>query len=263
MDTILFAGGDRRTLIAAEFLKRAEYSVEIYAVTERVPLNKNGFSAMILPFPCLKQGRLNAPLLKDPPTLSEVLAETGVDVTVPVMGGPLSPNPFPNYTDFSLREDLKYRNAVTTAEGALSLLIENTDSALFASRVLVVGFGAIGKRMARILQALGSDVTVAARKEKDRVDAILQGCKALPTDALDLEGFDVVVNTVPAPLLTESVLSTAPDRTLFLELASAPGGIFRDGKRKVVDGPALPGKVAPVTAGEDLAKTVISILNHT
>lgn len=263
MDTILFVGGDQRTSVAVEYMKQAGYFVETYAVTERTPLNGRGISAMILPFPCLKNGRLNAPLIETPPTLSEVLVETGISPDVSVIGGPISPNPFSNYTDLSLREDLKLRNAVTTVEGALKLLIENTDRALFSSRVLVVGFGAIGKRMARILQAMGSIVSVAARKGKDRVNATLQGYSAMHTNAMDLREFDIVVNTVPAPLITESVLRTAPARTLFLELASAPGGIFRDGSRRIVDGPALPGKVAPVTAGEDLAKTIISILNHT
>lgn len=264
MDTILFAGGDRRTSVAVEYMKQAGFSVQTYAVTERIPLDGRGISAMILPFPCLKKGRLNAPLIETPPTLSEVLAETRIDKNIPVIGGSLSPNPFPNYTDLSLQDDLKLRNAVTTVEGAVKLLIENTDRALLLSRVLVVGFGAIGKRLTRILQAMGSTVTVAARREKDRVDAVLQGNFAMDTATMNLGEFDIVVNTVPALLITESVLRTAPAHTLFLELASAPGGIFRgDAERRIVDGAALPGKVAPVTAGEDLAKTVISILNHT
>ncbi len=262
MDTILFAGGDQRTLAAVHYMQQAGYAVKTYAVTHRFPFDGSGVSAMVLPFPCLKQGVLNAPLISTPPTLSEVIRETGIDKKIPVIGGPIPENPFPNYTDLSTREDLKLRNAVTTVEGAVKLLVEHTDEALFGRRVLIVGYGAIGKRLAFVLNALGCTVTVAARKEKDRVDGECHGYAAMNTANLALSGFDIVVNTVPASLLTEAVLKTATPDALFLELASAPGGIYRgvDGIT-VVDGPALPGKVAPVTAGEDLAKTVISILN--
>ena len=263
MDTILFAGGDRRTLVAIDYVKRAGYSVKTYAVTDRFPFDGSEISALVLPFPCLKQGVLNAPMISTPPTLSELIRETGLDQTIPVIGGPIPENPFPHFIDLSTREDLKLRNAVTTVEGAVKLLIQYTDRALFGARALVVGYGAIGKRLAKILSAMGSVVTVAARKEKDRVDAQLQGFDSINTESMNLAKFDLVINTVPAPLLSESVASTAPSHTLFLELASAPGGISRqDPLRNVVDGPALPGKVAPVTAGEDLAKTVISILKN-
>ena len=263
MDTILFAGGDRRTLVAIDYVKRAGYSVKTYAVTDRFPFDGSGISAMVLPFPCVKRGTLNAPMIETPPTLSELIRETGIDKNIPVIGGPIPENPFPHFIDLSTREDLKLRNAVTTVEGAVKLLIQYTDHAIFGSRSLVVGYGAIGKRLAKILSAMGSAVTVAARKEKDRVDGELQGFSAIHTEAMDLAEFDLVINTVPAPLLGESVVSTAPPHTLFLELASAPGGIFRgDPRRNILDGPALPGKVAPVTAGEDLAKTVISILKN-
>ncbi len=262
MDTILFAGGDRRTLAAIDYLKGAGYSIKTYAVTDRFPFDGSGISAMVLPFPSLKQGVVNAPMIPLPPTLSELIRETGIDKNIPVIGGTIPDNPFPNFTDLSLREDLKLRNAVTTVEGAIKLLVEHTDRALYGCRILVVGYGAIGKRLAKILSAMGSIVTVAARKEKDRVDAELHGYGTLSTATMDLGNFDVVVNTVPSPLCCEAVIKTAPPDTLFLELASAPGGFFRgDGSRKIIDGPALPGKVAPVTAGEDLAKTVISILN--
>lgn len=264
MATILFAGGDRRTFAAISYLKKQGFEVKTYALTHRSPVDGRGVSAMVLPYPCLKQGKLNAPMLQDPPTLEEVIAKTGIDVTVPVLGGPIPNNPFPHYTDLSLREDLKLRNGVTTAEGAVELLMKSSDRTVFGTKCLVVGFGAIGSHLAHILRGMGADVTVAVRKEEVRTKAMLTGYGVMDTKSLCLEGFHAIFNTVPHPLITDGVLKTSPPDALFFELASFPYGIDRAAAekqcRRVIEGFALPGKVAPVTAGEDLAKTVICIL---
>ena len=263
--TILFAGGDLRTLAAVDYIQKQGHEIITYAIPGRTPPQAVRAETLILPYPVLRNGRLNAPLCADPPTWEEFLQETGVSPDLPAIGGP-APDFFSDYTDLSQREDLKLRNAVTTAEGALDLLIRNTEEAIFGLPCLIVGFGAIGKRLSRVLSALGASVTVAARKGRDRTDAELQGYGAMDTEALDLQGFSAVINTAPALLLTGSILNTASKNTLFLELASAPGGIDREAAElldlRIVDGPALPGRVAPRTAGIDLAKTVLTILQE-
>lgn len=265
MKTLIFAGGDRRSLIAAEAVRRQGYAVLTYALPHRTPLDGRAAEALILPWPCLKQGRLNAPLTDRPPTLEEMIRETGIPLDLPVIGGPLAENPFSDHTDLSRQESLKLRNAVTTAEGAVDLLIRHTDRAVFGMNCLIIGNGAIGKRLADLLAAFGARVTVAARKETDRVKIALRGHRAIHTDSLDLRGFSAVFNTVPTLLVTEAVLSGASADTVYFELASSPGGIDRQAaearKITVVDGPGLPGKVAPVTAGEDLAKTILELLS--
>ena len=264
MATVLFAGGDERTLAALDYMQKQGFSTKTYAITHRTETDATEATALVLPFPCLKNGRLNAPLIDNPPTLEELIRETGIDQTIPVIGGPIAENPFPRFIDLSQREDLKLRNAVTTTEGAIDLLIRNTPRAILALPCLVIGYGAIGKRLSAMLFALGASVTVAARKQKDRTDAELHGYGIQSTDGLDLRGFSAIFNTVPHLLLTEPRLQQSETDVRIFELASAPGGCDRGAaqrlNRTVIDGPALPGKVAPVTAGEDLAKTVIHIL---
>lgn len=266
MKTILFAGGDQRTLTAIEYMKRQGWEPRHYAVTQREFPKTDAVACLILPFPALKQGKLNAPLISDPPTLEELIRETRVDPQkIPAIGGPIPNNPFLRYTDLSEREDLKLRNAVTTTEGAVALLIENTPRSVFGMNVLLLGYGAIGTRLAQILHALGARVTVAARKEKDRVKASLLGYKTQDVTALDLRGFHALFNTVPVRILAERDLKGAPADLCYIELASAPGGcdpeLLKAFRLNRIPGPALPGKVAPVTAGEDLAKTLIHILS--
>ena len=266
MKKILFAGGDTRTLAAIEYMKRYGYAPITYGIENRNKAEFSEVEAVVFPFPTFRNGRLNAPLNPNPPTLEETITETGIDPnTVFAVGGPIKNNPFTRYTDLSENEELKLRNAVTTAEGAIALLIENTDRAVFGMPILTVGYGAIGKRLSQLLHAMGANVTVAARKEKDRTDALLHGCKTMDTAKLSLRGQKAILNTVPVQLITESISETADEDACFLELASSPGGCDPDDvkkrMRKWISGASLPGKVAPVTAGEDLAKTLIPIFS--
>lgn len=265
MNSILFAGGDARTLAAISYMKNQGFHVISYAVTARTPVNGSKALAVVLPFPCLKNGRLNAPALQNPPTVEEMIGETGIDpASAFVLGGPIADCPFARYTDLSQSEELKTRNAVTTAEGALDALIRNTDTAIFGLPVLVIGYGAIGKRLSHVLQALGAHVTLAARRREHRVYGEYAGYTVQDTKNLSLQGIRAVFNTVPFPVVTPEVLKTCDDAIPFFELASAPGGF--DAKQveqrghRVIPCPALPGKVAPITAGEDLAKVVLSLL---
>ena len=53
-------------------------------------------------------------------------------------------------------------NAVPTAEGAVQLAMEELPITLHGARVLVVGFGRVGKLTAHRFRALGARVSVAA-----------------------------------------------------------------------------------------------------
>ncbi len=267
MKHVLFAGGDQRVLSAVEYMKHRGFSVETYALTHRTPIDGREAEALILPYPCLKNGRLNCPMLSLPPTPEELLKETGVSLRIPVIGGKMQECPFPHYTDLSTREDLKLRNGQTTAQGALGLLISALSRSLSGLPVLVTGYGAIARPLALKLKGLGAKVTVAARRHLQRVEAESEELEAVDTEHLDLTEQSAVINTVPAMLFSPSVLQTALPGTVFLELASAPGGFDRPAAarlgHRILDGPGLPGKFCPVTAGEDLAKTVLHILTHT
>ena len=144
-------------------------------------------------------------------------------------------------------------NAALTAEGAVGLLLQESERCLFGSRALVSGFGRIGRLLAGKLAALGVSVAVAARREESRAEAEALGCEALPFDALP-GGFDFVVNTVPERVLGEDFLCCLPETALLLELASAPGGYDRNLAENLglrcLAAPGLPGKSAPLSAAE-------------
>ena len=165
--------------------------------------------------------------------------------------------------DYYESEEFAIANAIPTAEGAIEIAMRELPITLNGSRSFVIGYGRIGKVLSRLLKALGSDVTVSARKSYDIAWINAGGCKAVNTGRLCevLENrFDVVFNTVPRKVLDRTALAKLPKGTLIIDLASKPGGVdTAEAERlsqKVIWALSLPGKVAPVTSGEIIADTV-------
>lgn len=88
------------------------------------------------------------------------------------------------------------------------------------------------------------------------------------TDALktSVKAADVVINTVPARMLTEPVLSALKHDALVIDLASRPGGVdlAAAGRLgvKTIWALSLPGKTAPITAGEIILHTIENCLSE-
>ena len=78
--------------------------------------------------------------------------------------------------------------------------------------------------------------------------------------------YDVIFNTVPAPVIGEELLSRQGPDTLLLELASAPGGIDRAAAEKrglfLLDAPSLPGRFSPKASGELIKEAVYHMLQE-
>ncbi len=111
-------------------------------------------------------------------------------------------------------------------------------------------------------------MTVCARRAEQRALAEslgLRGAELARLAAL-APAFDTVVNTIPAPVLTEPVLAALRPGSLIVDLASKPGGTdFAAAQRlgcKAIHALSLPAACAPDTAGEAVARTVLTILQE-
>jgi dipicolinate synthase subunit A len=149
-------------------------------------------------------------------------------------------------------------NAAVTAEGAVQIILERLSCTVQGAEVLVIGWGRIGRFLAEKLKALGANVTVAARREEARAEIFALGMipEVTGTFALGLSRYNAVCNTVPHQVVTAAQLESV--QGLCLELASEPGGFPKS--KQVVLTRGLPGKTAPETAGEELAKAVWACL---
>lgn len=243
-------GGDARQRYLAQYLKKQGCTVHTFAVAEMEdsPLWREA-DIWILPTPAFSAGRIRGTEL----TSGDIPQDKAV------FGGKLGEKR-EGWEDVLSWESLVIANAVPTAEGALQLAMEAMKTTVHGSRFLVIGAGRIGMCLAMKLQALGACVTVSARKERDFARIRALGMYPAVTGRYENLGmYDGVFNTVPAPVFTKEDLAQLQKDCFCMELASAPGG-FPQGF-PVIDGGALPGRVAPKTAGEAIADAILTKLN--
>lgn len=174
--------------------------------------------------------------------------------------------------DYYKSESLQRKNALPSAEGALMIAMEHTDITVKGMKALVCGYGRIGSLLALMLDKLGADVTVGARRDETLCEVSLMGYSAirLGGDGRELSeavrNSDVIFNTVPSVIFTEKVLSEVKNKPLYIEIASSPGGIdlsaARDAGIDTVIAPSLPGKYSPVSAGGYIFETISDILSE-
>ena len=160
------------------------------------------------------------------------------------------------------QEDYLLKNAYVTAEGAVMLALENLERTLRGARVLVIGWGRIGKYLSELLQKLGAEVTVAVRRQEQEAALSLEGLMTERTGvyARGLGKYDLICNTVPGRIMTVGQVEETGEDCVFMELASAPGGFPEQTSRfrKLLMAGGLPGKTAPKTAGILLAEAFVT-----
>lgn len=164
------------------------------------------------------------------------------------------------------RDDVAIFNSIPTAEGAIMMAIQNTDFTIHGSVSAVLGLGRTGLTMARTLKGLGSRVKVGVRKPEHFARAWEIGFEPFYMKDLfqHVSEVDLLFNTIPALVVTASIIANMSHRALIIDLASKPGGTdFRFAEKrgiKALLAPGLPGIVAPKTAGKIIANTVSQLL---
>ena len=105
---------------------------------------------------------------------------------------------------------------------------------------------------------------MSARKPKDFAALEALGFNSINTEKLPelYLGYDIIFNTVDALVLPDNTLKNLPC-SLLMDLSSKGGFDLEKAKSlglNALNAPALPGKVAPKTAGRILAKTVSELI---
>lgn len=192
--------------------------------------------------------------------LRKLLLADGHEITDPASADMVISPPWDPSARYARREEYQIAIARLTAEGAIALL--RPETGLSGAHILLLGYGRIARLLARELQKAGALVTAAARSGEQRAWAEAEGIEALPLDALSgvLDRFDVIIGTIPAPVLTEPLLALVRKDALLLELASAPGGIdaaaAHERGLRYIRAPGLPAKYAPERAAVILRNAV-------
>ncbi len=227
-------GGDRRTEILGDLLRKEGYAAENCLSLPAPPYP----DACILPVPASRDKRT---VTGSRVSLAEIAA---LPSGVAVLGGGLPSllsarrHSFDYLTDPSTVEE----NARLTAEATVGILLSAPPRSLWERRVHLFGYGRIGRHLVRLLTALGVSLTVAARREETRAAARLAGADAVDFCSVPAETF-TAVNTAPSPVM----LPELPEGTVLYDLAGIssaeiPAGIDY---RPL---PGLPGKYYPESA---------------
>ena len=172
------------------------------------------------------------------------------------------------YSDLLKREEFSVLNTIATAEGTIQIAMEETQRTVHGSNVLVMGFGRIGKVLAKMLDGIGAKVYCEARKNEDISWIKAYGYNPIHLNNLDeyLDKFDIIINTIPFQILDEQKLNLVKDDVVIIDLASNPGGVDRKAARdknlKVIWALSLPAKVAPLTSAEFIKETLYHVLKE-
>lgn len=271
---IWVVGGDRRQVYLAGLLREDGHTLHTVGLGEK----ERGLDdlalahCVILPLPVLgKNGRIHTPLSQEKIDLSQVLDHMRPGQVF--CGGMVSPEVREageraglQVFDYYAREECMVANAVPTAEGAVQVAMEQMPFTLHSARVLVLGFGRVGKLTAHRMRALGARVTVAAADYGDLAWAAAYNYESIRLEELacELGGFQLIVNTIPAQVLDARRLAWVDPAVFILDLASAPGGVdLIRGEElglHILQAPGLPGRTAPVTAAAAIRDSIYHIL---
>ena len=112
------------------------------------------------------------------------------------------------------------------------------------------------------LLSLRAEVTALDRKGEKRAKAAAHGCQVLSfEEAPEAMGqFDYIFNTIPAPVLTESLLRHIKKESVIIDIASRPGGVdYSYCEKRGINARlclGLPGKYAPKSAAQILLEVI-------
>jgi len=283
--SIAVIGGDLRIVKLVEMLNNDGYKVYTYALenseellnldaVEMCPTLEEAISyskVVVGPVPLSSdRKRLSAPFGRNNVELDDFIKALKGKYLIAGninIGDKLDENKI-QYIDLLKREEFSVLNTIATAEGTIQIAMEETQRTVHGSNVLVMGFGRIGKVLAKMLYGIGAKVYCEARKDEDISWIKAYGYNPVHLNNLNeyLDKFDIIINTVPFQLLDSERLDLVKDDVVIVDLASNPGGVDRKAAReknvKVIWALSLPAKVAPLTSAEFIKETLYHALKE-
>ena len=278
---ILIAGGDyRQTYLARFLLKHFDkiYTIgfnqtlsfdEITILEDIADLNEKA-DILILPPVTTNDGvTVNTPFFDKNLYIDEIIKYLSEGAKI--YGGNIPGNLLEKLSslgfyvsDYLKDERFILENTIPTAEGALMIALEETPFVLYGAKTAVLGYGRVGATTASLFRNAGSDVYIFDRKKEKRTQARNKNLTAFEFDDKKLFDCDIIINTVPCMVLGKEKLQKIKKDALIIDLASKPGGVDLEYAKQrglnVIWALSLPGKVAPVTSGEIIGRTIVADL---
>jgi dipicolinate synthase subunit A len=164
-------------------------------------------------------------------------------------------------------DPLAIAHAVPTAEGAIKVAIENTETTLLGLHMLCIGLGRVGMSVAQAFEAMKAHVTLGVRNPSQLTRAWAMGLTPMPLADLGkrIGEFPLIVSSASGLVMTEAVLAKVDPKAVIIDLCSPPGSVdFPAAEklgRKVIWARAQAG-TAPRTAGYNEWQVVMRIVRE-
>ena len=278
--TISVIGGDKRIEYLAQMLKQEKFNIKTFGMENSEMICKEDKCSSIKE--CIENSKIiisSIPFSKDDENVFAPYAEKNITIdelkkytqNKILIAGSIKEeiqNKFINTKIYDLMKDesLTIMNAVSTAEGAIQIAMQETNQTIHNSKVLILGFGRIGKVLSKNLLSLGANVTCEARKKSDIAWIESYGYKSLELNNLEenINIYEIIFNTIPYLILNKNILKNVRKDCLIIDLASKPGGTdFEECKKLGINAKlelALPGRVAPKTSAKYIKQSIYNIM---
>lgn len=166
-------------------------------------------------------------------------------------------------TFFSILEDEKFQavNARLTADGTLSVIIENSIYAFEDLKVLIIGFGRTGAAVARLLTKLDVSTDIATNSSARPAHAFAE--KTVVSADFDFSPYNVIINTVPHPIISDKDLMTMRGDAVYIDLASKPALNLEYAKYLGLNADvyhSIPAKACPMSAAKAMKAYITEVL---
>lgn len=254
---LLIIGGDERSICLKNILENNNFNTHsLFLNTDKNEIkNLNNFDTIFLPIPFERNSKLNAPFYNEEINPSYIL-EKLKHFNGTIIGG------FDKKSeDFFINENLNFKNilkdetftlinAIITAEGSIEKLIHESEKSLFESDACILGYGRVGKALARRIDPICNKLIVYNNPSINLTHTRIDNIKSYQIKYFKdhASQYGIIINTIPHLIINSEILDNLNQNTLILDLSSYPGGVdFSYAKKlkiKVIHYLGIPAKVS-------------------
>lgn len=156
--------------------------------------------------------------------------------------------------DYSKNEELILKNARLTAEATVSIFHTITKTSPKNKKIFICGYGRIGKELSKIFSCLGAEIFVYARREIVREEVVRDGYYFAPPELAP--SCDVIINTAPSIVFSNSLIEKIPRESTIIELASVCGF---ENEERVNFALGLPGRIMPKSSAQVIYDAIVPL----
>ncbi|MCL2610970.1 MAG: hypothetical protein FWE02_04745 [Defluviitaleaceae bacterium] len=120
-------------------------------------------------------------------------------------------------------EEYKLYNAMITAEGAIRLALEKCDMGIALTDVVLIGYGRIGKVLAKMLVGMNAHLTIVVRDNLKLMNAKILGYNAVLE--YDMRNANIIFNTAENytfPETTATIIDLSTGAKQIIDASSLP-----------------------------------------